>query len=88
MIDPSLLDQTTQFLVEVDQLRAENERLKEELAEAKKDAEQMRSDFCAAINHAIRLGIEGDIFLLCWNEGDWESCAEYGFTPSNTLRGK
>lgn len=41
--------------------------------------EQVRSTFCAVINHAISLGLGADGFLRCWNEGDWAGCAEFGF---------
>lgn len=50
--------------------------------------EQMRSDFCAAINHAIGLGIDAAIFLQCWNEGDWDGCRDFGFEPSAAMKGQ
>lgn len=47
--------------------------------------EAMRRDFCAAIEHALGEGLEAATFLKCWNEGDWEGCREFGFTPSQHL---
>lgn len=49
------------------------------------NAEQMRADFCAAIDHAVTLGCAGAEFLRHWNEGEWDACREYGFTPSKAL---
>jgi hypothetical protein len=63
-------------------------RLRAELDKSQQDAEQMRQDFCAAINHAISIGMEADVFLRCWNEGDWKGCAEFGFEPSAELKGE
>ena len=66
---------------------AENQRKQQLEADvAEKDAEQMQADFGAAIHHAISLGSEAADFLRYWNEGDWDACAEFGFTPSEALR--
>lgn len=34
------------------------------------------------INHAIEQGIDAEVFLHCWRQGDWEGCAEFGFAPN------
>lgn len=56
-----------------------------EIEGLRKHYEQVRQDFCAAIDHAISLGLEGADFLRCWNEGDWDGCAEFDFVPSEQL---
>lgn len=43
------------------------------------EIENVRNIYNAVIQHALSLGFEADAFLHCWNEGDWEGCAEFGF---------
>lgn len=61
--------------LEIKQLRAELCRVTGERDELLVGAQA----FCAAINHALSLGMEADAFLLCWNEGDWDGCREFDF---------
>jgi hypothetical protein len=37
------------------------------------------NEFNQVINHAIKLGIDADVFLSCWREGDWDGCKEFAF---------
>ena len=41
----------------------------------------VQAEYNRVIQHAISLDIEAGAFLTCWNEGDWEGCLEYDFTP-------
>lgn len=41
--------------------------------------EDVRKIMSEAIAHAISLGTEAEGFLICWNEGNWDGCREYGF---------
>lgn len=59
--------------------------LRQQLAEKDAEMRKMQSDFCKAIDHAISLDIEGVYFLSCWNDGDWDTCREFGFEPSDAL---
>lgn len=61
------------------------ESLRQQLAEKDAEMRKMQNDFCKAIDHAISLDIEGVYFLSCWNDGDWDTCREFGFEPSDAL---
>ena len=70
----------------IDRAMQEIESLREQVEKDRKDAWQMQADFNAAIWHALSLGVDGLDFLRYWNEGDWDACAQFGFTPSEALR--